>query len=396
MAGHIGVAAGVLIAVALIGFALPAISRAAWSAQTLPGSVRLAQPKVAINARGDAVIAWSSTDGRIRAALRRGDASAFARPVVIGAGERSGATTPLTVAMTAGGDAIALWAHTTTQRPRYRIEAAIARHGRPFAQAKTIAASTTALRADPRLAAGAGGTVIAGWHRDDVGLALAVRKPGHGFGRPLTPLTLPGADVKWTAAADGRVHLVWAAEGPGGTFIASSSGRLSAGSRWTPFHAISGIGRSAPMIAASASDALVAVFRVGQPDEGGPARAGEIEAATAAPGRLLGGAGGTATRIGSASQSGADITLAAGPHGSAAVGWGGSGSNWPTTLTTPLAWIATRAAGSGLRRRATACPRWDVGTGARGRIRRQRSADCCDSHPRRAAAAAGGPPRQCG
>ena len=328
------------IGLAALGASLVAapVTSAGWSApQDLRATGSLFYPHVAIDARGDGVVAWIAQDGRVRAALSRSGGRFGSARVIGRAGGPNLPLKDLDVAMRPDGDAIVLWAQQSARPPHFRIEAAVAAGARRFSPAALVGASTTALRAHPQLALARHGEAIAGWHRDDVGLQLAVQRGSGGFGRPQTPLILPDTDVAWAPAPDGRLHLAWTAAGPEGSYVAYASGRL--GGRWSMTRPLSASGRSAPVLAAAPNDSLLAAFLVGQPGEG--ETVGAVEARTSAPGRTLDVPSGVQA-LAPEGVSARELRLAVGAHGQAAVSWRGA-------VFAPqhgvAAWIALRPAG---------------------------------------------------
>ncbi|QEC50410.1 hypothetical protein FSW04_24365 [Baekduia soli] len=304
---------------------------ATWHApQTLTGPVSLSVPHVGLDARGDGVVAWVAGDRRIVAALRRAGGRFGAARVIARAAAHGRVLEPQ-VAVSSGGDAVVAWAEEAPGRPHFRIRAALAAGARAFAAPRTIGGSTTAWRAQPRVVAAPGGGLLAGWYRDDVGLQLAARAPGRPFGTPRTTLTLPYTPVWWAIAPDGRLHLVWTADGPGGTFVATAVGRL--GGRFGPIGPLSQTGGSAPVLAVSPNDTPVAAWR----------EPGAVLAAAGRPGFTL---LDPAQTVSPADAAASAPQLAAGPHSAAAVGWGGAASGWPPDRLGMPAWLATRASGA--------------------------------------------------
>lgn len=326
-------------ALVLAAVMVPAAARAAeWGTpQRIDGAVSLSQPVAAINARGDAVIAWSTAGGAVRATLRA-RTGRFGRAQTL-ANAGSGAQRGVSVAVATDGTAVVNWAVTARRSPRYRIRAAVCRRARCSA-AQTIGSSTTAVRALPVVRFGPHGDAIVLWHRDDVAAQLAVLRRGAArFGPASTLLRMPLTELAWAPMPSGRLALVWTSSGPDGPYVAFSTARV--GGNLTRPRAISPSGRSAAAIAVSTNGALIAAFVRGQAGEGGAAR-GPVEVTTTSPGRVE---FGPARQVSAEGVDGGPLALVAGPHGSAALGLGAS-PNWPDGALGTGGWadVASRGA----------------------------------------------------
>jgi len=304
----------------------------AGAAQSLKAGGELFYPRAAVNSRGDSVVAWVTNDGAVRAALRHGSARFGAVHTIGRAGNENLPLRSVSVAVTAHGDAVALWPQQASHPPRYRVVAAIAGAGHGFGHSFLVGSSTTALRADPKLLIGPHDDVIAGWHRDDVGLQVAVRHPERAhFAAAQAPMNLPYSDVAWTVTRDYRLYLAWTLRGPGGSFVAMTSGRLDG--RWSQIQAISKSGRSGPLLAAAPNGALIGAFRVAEPGEG--PLVGAVESLTGQVGRGFTGPIAEQTLTPDGIQAD-DVLLAVGPHAQAAVSWSSSAAK--------ASWLAVRPA----------------------------------------------------
>ena len=334
-------AVAVIAQAALASMVPGASAQTGWNGpQRLTGSVWLSYPRAAVNSRGDALVAWRSSDGRVRVARRHAGDRRFGATQVVARGTGDSYEGNLDVVLAADGTAVVAWAQRAARSPRYRIVAVRCRGTRPCGPARSVGASTTMLRALPTLALGRRGEIWLGWRRDDVPLRLARLPAGSTrFGPPLSPVRTRLGNVAWALAPDGRLVVVGDASGPDGPYVVLAAGR--ARGPLTRFEAISPSGRSAPALAVAPNGAVAVAFVVGSADESGPAR-GPVEVATAPPGSPY--AISAPRAVTAPGVIGSALRLAAGPHGAAALAWGGTGGGWPgMNAETIFAWMSTRA-----------------------------------------------------
>lgn len=319
-----------LTCVLVVGLAFSAgdVARAAWERPVRLDGAALSVPAAAVNARGDAAVAWATESGAVRVALRRAGAR-FAAPRLLARGG-SGSQRAVATAMAADGTAVVAWAQASRTTPRYRVLAAVCRRGR-CAAARIVGSSTTALRAQPELQVAPRGEVLLLWRRDDVPFQVArLRAHATRFGAPLTPLRLPISELAWAIAPTGRLQLVWTADGPDGQFIAHTSGRL--GGRFKAVQPISPSGRRAPAIAVSPANAPMVAY----------AAADGVDVTVSSPGfeRFE-----APQRISPAGVRVLSPRIVAGVRGRALASWGGSGGGRPdpSDRVTAWSWLSSRA-----------------------------------------------------
>lgn len=123
-------------------------------------------PRVAMNAAGDAVVVWQTSDGRLQAAWKpAGQGFGTAQTI-----ETDAAHFPVTpaVAMDAAGDAVAVWVHQPVGMNVNLIEAAYApATTRSFGTPAIIVGSTSFAALQPQVAMDARGDATAVWLQSD-------------------------------------------------------------------------------------------------------------------------------------------------------------------------------------------------------------------------------------
>lgn len=174
---------------------LPAApAQAAWSpATTLPTSAGAAAPVVAINARGDAAVAWTndqttrSRTTRVRVAVRRGPAGRFATATLLRQGDL--AIGGLAVAIDRRGEATVAWVDRANTRGllhgHIALRAAFRPRGGRWSAVRRITYTSPFRYAFPRLAAAPDGRVLLAFNagvKAAPGVAAVWRRPGRPFG----------------------------------------------------------------------------------------------------------------------------------------------------------------------------------------------------------------------
>ncbi|MEA2451073.1 MAG: hypothetical protein QOG63_3005 [Thermoleophilaceae bacterium] len=171
--------------VAMVALAAPA-SAARWiGPDWIRGDSHAGVPTLAVNARGDALLAWGSSRG-VRVAFAH-DGGDFARPRLITSPPSYPG--PPAVALSDDGAAVVAWweCHDYDSRLDECLEAtvraAMRAPGRAFDAAGKLSGSLV-LSQSPSVAV-RGNRVVVAWQSEE-GLATRRGRPGHGFGRTVT------------------------------------------------------------------------------------------------------------------------------------------------------------------------------------------------------------------
>jgi hypothetical protein len=178
----------------------------------------LVKPVAAVNARGDAALAWS--DGAQVHVARRARGAAWSARTI----SRPADLVPdLQLALTPTGDAVVAWTETLYDRqvkgggvPDW-FHVAVAPARQPFGRAHVIARGAAADSALPRLAALADGRVVLVWRKARLPrggeLQMAFLGSDGRVGRS-TQLGLDGVAPSVVATVDGGALVTWANTGP--------------------------------------------------------------------------------------------------------------------------------------------------------------------------------------
>ena len=237
-------------------------SSARWSRPRAISGVGTDQPRVAINARGDAAVAWVS-GRRLVAAVRRGPSGPWSvAPVAAG----GGGIQELRVAIDRSGRPTVLWSERSGTGFLVRVAArASARAGWTVRGPRL----TTPGPAPPSVALSRVGALVA-W--EDDGALRAARTSAGAFERP----DEPAGDASSPAAAlsgTGVGLAAWSTALPGGTSVMLAAGRSAEASGWSISEDV-GIGMRPVAALYDRGDAVVAWSL----DEPGSAQG--VEAAT--------------------------------------------------------------------------------------------------------------------
>jgi hypothetical protein len=235
---------------------------ARWTRPRLLSGPGTDRPRVAVNARGDAVVAWVRGRG-IVAAVRRGPAGAWSvAPVAAGAG----AVQDLRVVIDRSGRPTALWSERSGSGFVVRVAArASARAG----WAPRPPRLATPGPAPPSVALSRGGALVA-WEAS--GALRAARTSAGSFERPAEPAG-EAADPVAALSGTGTGLAAWSAALPGGTSVTLAAGRSARASGWSVAEDV-GIGLRPVAALNDRGDAVLAWSL----DE--PGRAQGVEAAT--------------------------------------------------------------------------------------------------------------------
>jgi hypothetical protein len=183
----------------------------------VPVGAVLVQPVAALDARGDAALAWF--DGARVHVARRGAGGAWRARTVSGPADE---LPDLQLAVTPGDDTAVAWTETHADRhvkggvaDFFRV--AVAPAGRPFAPPQVIAKDARADSALPRLVALSDGRVVVVWRKARLPhggeLQMAFLGSDDRFGRS-TPLGFDGVAPAVVATSDGGAVVSWASTGP--------------------------------------------------------------------------------------------------------------------------------------------------------------------------------------
>ena len=242
-----------------------------WSrARTLSGP-GAASPWVALNARGDAVAAW--TNGRrIVGAVRRGPRGAWTPGRVVDAGAP---VQGLVVSLDVRGRPTAAWIERGGGRGfQVRIATGDAKGARWSVRPARVA---TPGPEPPVLALSPGKGALAAWVDDE--RVLAARTVGGTFERPVELSDPEAASPGVALGGSGSALLSWSVRLPGGSRVLQAAGRPATAPRWGAAEDI-GIGGT-PVVAVNAVGDAVVAWGIGQ-----PGRAQAVEATTRRRGGL--------------------------------------------------------------------------------------------------------------
>lgn len=222
--------------------------RGRWSPGRTLSRPAAGAPAAAINARGQAAVAWGERT-RLHVATRSGRSAGW-RTAVAATTMRGGAVRDVAVSVDRRGTITVMWSETATGGFRVRMAA------RPAGRARwTVRRSRLAVGGRPALLVSPGRGGIAMWTAE--GSLWAAHDTGDGF-EPA--VRLAGRDPDSPALAysrAGRTLAAWGTRLPGGTIVLAAAERLSAARRWRDLGDL-GVG-SAPMVGGNArGDAIIA------------------------------------------------------------------------------------------------------------------------------------------
>ena len=312
--------------------ALAAPAQADWSETgTLEGfEANAVWPDAAMNARGDAAIAWVSANHDAIDVSLRPAGGTFGAPLKV---SKDGeiASTP-SVAIDPDGNAIVVFPSGHHDNPPLEngVKATfVSASGDVVGPLKIGSSFTGGVRASG-LGMDAAGNAIAWWESvDDDQLVFAVRRAGEGFGEP-EPIPNPEGDLRRSGFAvgeGGEAVAAWASR----TRVYAAIGGVD--SEFGPAKLLTGPIQSVmqPRVAV-APDGSAIVAWVDRPDEG---FSGFVRVAY----RPAGGEFGPPQTVGEVFYTGVhDVSVAMGPDGEAMVAWGGGTwvprTEWLTTFVT--------------------------------------------------------------
>ena len=218
-----------------------------WARRTLSGAGARA-PRVALNAGGDAAVAWVSGLSVV-VAVRRGAGGGWAVARVASAG---GPVQDLRVAVARTGRPVAMWSE--RRGDSFVVHLAT----RPSARAGwglTPARLTTPGPAPPSLALSPGAGALVAWVED--GHTLSARTRDGAFERPGEISGEESASPGAGLSPRGAGLVAWGAGLPGGTSVVLGADRASAGTAWGAPEDL-GIGRAPQVALNDRGDAVVA------------------------------------------------------------------------------------------------------------------------------------------
>ncbi len=227
---------------------------ARWTRPALISGPGADAPRAALNARGDAVVAWVA-GRRVMAAVRRGPAGAWSVADVVDA---DGAVTDLRVAIDVAGRPTLLWSERSGSGFVVRIAARASARAGWSTRPPRIA---TPGPDPPAVALSRGGALVA-WADD--GSVRAARTANGAFERPVVladDASVPAAAVNASATA----LSAWGTALPGGTPVMLASGRSADSAGWAVAEDV-GIGLRPVAALNDRGDAAVA-WSLGEPGE---------------------------------------------------------------------------------------------------------------------------------
>ncbi len=254
----------------------PAHAAPAWLPPTdlsAPGK-DAAGPSVAVAASGETVAVWARRDAGTNftvQAATRSPGSAFSAPI-----DLSTTSFDADVAMTPGGEAVAVWRKFDVASGKYLIQAATRSPGGAFSGPIPISVSAAAAQPQGlRVAASPSGVAAVAWVQKDLGSAIdpdqfsvlvSVRAAGGGFSAPTMVSTSPpsteteAASPRLAIDAGGAVTVVWTYDD--GTDSLIEGATMIPGSGFSVPLPLSEPGGDAgsPAIAAAANGSLVAAW----------------------------------------------------------------------------------------------------------------------------------------
>ena len=202
-------------------------------------------PRVAMNAAGDAVAAWTRNNGSfsestVQAALLGPRAGAWSAPETLG--DLGTGNFGPDVGIAGDGEAVAVWSCLCDAgRGPTKVRAATRPPGVAFASPAALDPGATAAVEAPRLAVATSGAAIAAWGSIPAGGISAVARPATGpFGAPaaVAPPTLAGGGVRVAVNDAGQAVAIWvrdgvfaARRGADGTWERPSGSHRPAGTR---------------------------------------------------------------------------------------------------------------------------------------------------------------------
>lgn len=164
---------------------------------TGPAPYTNSNPQVAVDSEGNAVAVWIAPDKSVNAA-RRAAGGGFG-------GAQTGISAPtaegIRVKMDDAGNAVALWVRRDSGDSTFRIEAAVAPAGAPFATVRTVSNASNATTGN--LAVDPAGNAVAIWSLDKIGEPAATDEFSQvaaydAVGPELRSISVPGSGVAGT------------------------------------------------------------------------------------------------------------------------------------------------------------------------------------------------------
>jgi hypothetical protein len=228
-----------------------------WSPPRALGGRRVARPRAAVNALGDAAVAWVG-DRRIAAGVRRGPAGRWTTALVARA---DGAVQDLRLTIDRAGRPMVLWSEATGSGYVARVAT------RPSASAgwrvRPARIGTTGSTA-PALALSAGAGALVAW--EDGARTFVARTVRGGFERPREVAVEASGRPAVAIGRSGTGLTAWSARLPGGTSVVQAAGRAGPGDEWGDPDDV-GIG-AAPVAAVNEEGDAVVAWSLG--GAGGP------------------------------------------------------------------------------------------------------------------------------
>lgn len=219
-----------------------------WSRPRALGGTGVARPRAAVNALGDAAVAWVG-DRRVVAGVRRGPAGRWTTSLVAHA---DGAIQDLRLAIDRAGRPMVLWSEAAGEdyvaRVARRPSASVGWRVRP---ARIGTAGPTA----PALALSAGSGALVAW--TEGARTLASRTVSGGFEAPREVAGQASGRPAAAIGPSGTTLTAWSARLPGGTSVVQAAGRTDPGDAWGEPEDV-GIGATPVAAINEDGDALVA------------------------------------------------------------------------------------------------------------------------------------------
>jgi hypothetical protein len=207
------------------------------------------QPDVAMDAAGNATAVWAATGGStgwtVRAASRTA-AGVWSKFAVLSKPDPSGAVAPQ-VALEGNGDTTVVWSRTVGSTTRLELVTRSASTGKWSAVTDLFPGAPSAVA--PQIATDARGDGVIVWTSagtQGFTVDASVRRPGKPWGKP-TPLVAPGAGAlspQIGVDAHGAALAVWA-RAVGGASRVQAASLPTTGTKWSPAKTLSRAGADA-------------------------------------------------------------------------------------------------------------------------------------------------------
>jgi len=179
-----------------------------WSGRTRLSSLTgrsAAGPELAVAPNGLALVAWTETDGTVRAASGSLDSGAWQAPVDVGRGARSNGG--LDVAANSAGDAVVVWVGQAGATDDTR--AAFRPRGGAWAQPVSLGAGRPGSAPVPSVAITSRGGVLAAWLSAG-GVTASMRSPTGTWQPSLVPGSQTASTVRLALGDSGNAVAAWA------------------------------------------------------------------------------------------------------------------------------------------------------------------------------------------